>query len=141
MLAGGTSQPRALGDRVPRALEWIPWVGLAAAVTAADLAVRFAIPFDPTRVLVAETALFLATALTMAWMASRAPANRRWLRVLQWILVWSFALAAVRSGVWASGQPVVRANITVLALGAAVLASVGVRRRRDRTRDRREGEP
>jgi hypothetical protein len=126
---------------VARSLRWIPWVGLTAAVTAVDLTVRVAIPFDLTRVLVIETALFLATALTMTWMASRAPANRRWLRVLQWMLVWSFALAAVRSAIWVSGQPVVRANITVLALGAAVLASVLLRRRRDRTRGRREGAP
>jgi len=115
---------------MPRALRWIPWVGLVAAATAVDLAVRFAIPFDLTRVLVVETALFLATALTMAWMVSRLPANRRWLRVLQWVLAWSFGLAAVRSGIWAFGQPVVQANITACVLGAAVLVSAWLRRRR-----------
>jgi len=107
----------------------MPWVGLVAAATAVDLAVRFAIPFDLSRVLAVETVLFFATALTMAWIVSRAPAKRRWVRVLQWGLVWSFALAAVRSGIWACGQPVVRANVAVCALGAAVLAGAWVRRR------------
>jgi hypothetical protein len=123
---------RAVEDRVPGARGWIRWVTLIVVVAAIDLAARFALPFDLTRVLVVETVLFLGTALAMATLISRAPPRRRWLRVLLWVFAWSFALAAVRTGIWAAGQPVTRANAIVLALGVIVLVAAWVRHQRRR---------
>lgn len=117
---------------MPERRGWIRWVALLAVVAAVELVARFAFPFDLERVLVVETVLFLGAAFAITRLVARAPPKKRWQRVLQWVLAWSFALAAVRTGIWAAGQPVSRANGAVLVLGVVVLVAAWVRHRRRR---------
>jgi peptidoglycan/LPS O-acetylase OafA/YrhL len=105
------------------------WVGVILVATAIDLAVRFGMPFDLQLVVRVEAVLFLATSLVLSALYRRQPRATGWRRKLQAVLVASFALAGVRSAIWAAGQPVYRANLAVLALAAVATVVLLVRRR------------
>ncbi len=108
----------------------MPWLALFGVVAAVELTVRVALPFKLQRVLVVEAVLFLTSALVMLGLLARTPRRTGWRRVLPWILGGGFVLAALRSALWAAGQPVMRANIVVLVLAVICLAVTWVSRRR-----------
>jgi Na+/melibiose symporter-like transporter len=109
---------------------WVPWLALFGVVAAVELTVRVALPFKLQPVLVVEAVLFLTSALVMLGLLARTPRRTGWRRVLPWILGGGFVLAALRSALWAAGQPVMRANIVVLVLAVICLAVTWVSRRR-----------
>ena len=99
-------------------------------IVVAEAVVRFAMPFNLTRVLVVEALLFFAAAVVIIILIQRPPFATGWRRRLQWIVVWFFILGGIRAAIWALGQPVMRANITILLLGIVVLIANRIRRRR-----------
>jgi len=105
------------------------WVGVIVVATAIDLGVRIGMAFDLQRVVRVEAALFLATSLVLFALYRYQPRATGWRRKLQAVLVASFALAGVRSAIWAAGQPVYWANLAVLALAAVATVVLLVRRR------------
>lgn len=90
---------------------------------------RFAMPFDLERVLRVEALLFPSTGLMLLWLMRRQPTTAGHRRNLQWVLVAAFALAGLRSALWALGIPVMVANATVLATALVGLGAVWRRRR------------
>lgn len=104
------------------------WGAIVGGATLLDLLVRFGLPFDMTRVLVAEAVLFPATAFAFLLLMRRSPGREGLPRMFQIFLIGGFALAGLRSGLWAAGLPVGIANLLVLA--AAILAWSGFRLRR-----------
>lgn len=93
------------------------WLGVVLIATAIDLLVRFALPFDLSRVLRVEAALFPLTGLALFLLFRSEPrASPGWRRV-QIVVIAAFPLAGIRSGLWAAGLPVQRANLVVLAIG------------------------
>ncbi|MDP2482589.1 MAG: hypothetical protein Q8W45_04865 [Candidatus Palauibacterales bacterium] len=95
------------------------WTGVILAATVIDLGVHFATRLEPAGVLWIEAAIFLAVALVLYRLLRRDPASPGWRRAVQAMLVASFVLGALRSAIWASGQPVAVANGTILGLGVA----------------------
>lgn len=107
-----------------RSGRWLVWTGLVAAITAIDLAARFALPFSLQRVLVVEAVLFFLGALATLALSARPPQASGWRRVLQRILAAGLVLAALRAALWAAGLPVARANLIILVLGVVMLTGV-----------------
>jgi hypothetical protein len=113
-----------------RSHRWLPWIGLAAAITAIDLVSRFALPFNLQRVLVVEAVLFFVGALATLTLSTRPPRPSGWRRVLPRLLAGGLLLAAFRAALWAAGMPVARANLIILVLGVVMLAGAQWRTRR-----------
>jgi hypothetical protein len=110
----------------------VAWATLFAVIIGVEVIVRFAIPFNLTRVLVVEALLFFAAAIVIIILIQRSALALRWRRGLRWILLWFFILGGIRSAIWASGQPVMRANMTILCLGIVLLIGNRIWRRRHR---------
>jgi membrane protein implicated in regulation of membrane protease activity len=105
------------------------------AATVVDLGARFVLSLRFLDVLRVEASLFLFVATILYIIYRRDPAAPGWRRGLQVFLIASFALAAVRAGVWASGQPVTLANAVILAVAVLTL---GISRYRRRVRRRND---
>jgi len=99
-----------------RGLRWLAVLFVAAAV---DLGVRFGPGLDFENVLWIEALIFLAAAGVLYRWYRMDPATPGWRRALQAVLLASLVLAAIRAGIWASGQPVTLANGVILGLGVA----------------------
>ena len=114
-----------------RSRTWLPWATLFGAIAAIEILVRVAVPFSLKRVLIVEAVLFMASAFVTFALIQRAPASAGWRRRLPWILFWAFMLGSVRAAMWASGQPVIRANLITGLLVIVVMAGrwIGHRRR------------
>lgn len=93
------------------------WSGVIVAAAALDLGARFALDIEFEDVLWIEALIFVATALLLYRLYRKDPAPRGWRRGFQVALVACFALGALRSALWASGQPVTLANAVILVLG------------------------
>lgn len=115
---------------MPRSRTWLPWATLFAAIALVEVLVRFAFPFSLRRVLVVEAVLFVDAALVILCFIQRPPVSSGWRRRLQWALVLAFALGSIRAAIWATGQPVMRANLAILLLAIVVLIGSGIRRGR-----------
>jgi hypothetical protein len=103
----------------------IQWVAVILAAAAIDLFARFALPFDLTRVLWIEAAVFPLSGfglLLLSRSSPRASGFRRWVQV---VLVAGLFLGGFRSGLWASGLPIGRVNLIVLGVG--ILVWLGLR--------------
>ena len=114
----------------------VAWATLFGVIVAAEVLVRFAIPFNLTRVLVVEALLFFAAASVIIILIQRPPFALGWRRRLQWILFWFFILGGMRAAIWALGQPVMRANMAILLLGVVALIGYLIWRRRHREQPR-----
>lgn len=105
-------------------------IGFAAVVV--DFGIRLAVGFDMARIVPAEAVLFAVGGLAFAW-AARAERADPPARRLDWWLAGLFVLAAVRSAIWAAGQPVWIANVVILVIALPVaFRLVRLRRRRRR---------
>ena len=76
------------------------WTGVILLATALDLGARFAFGLDFETALWIEVVVFLATALVLYRLYLKDPAAPGWRRGLQVVLVFSFALGALRSAIW-----------------------------------------
>ena len=108
------------------------WTGVILLATALDLGARFAFGLDFETALWIEVVVFLATALVLYRLYRKDPAVPGWRRGLQVVLVFSFALGALRSAIWVSGGPVTVANAIILGLGTTVWLAWRYRRRSTR---------
>lgn len=95
----------------------LTWAGVILAATVLDLGTRFVLGLEFEAVLWIESLVFIVTALVLYQLFRSDPAAPGWRRGLQVVLIAAFALAALRSIIWASGQPVTRANAIILVLG------------------------
>lgn len=95
----------------------LTWAGVILAATVLDLGARFVFGLDFEAVLWIESLVFVVAALVLYRLFRSDPAAPGWRRGLQVVLIASFALAALRSAIWASGQPVTLANAIILVLG------------------------
>ncbi len=104
---------------------------VVAATTALDLLARVGFGFDMARVVPVEAALFLATAILFAFLGRGRDAGDPAVRRVDLWLAALFALASIRSALWAAGLDVYLANMVVLVVAAVagVWAWVGRRRR------------
>lgn len=102
---------------------------LAVVLTAAavDLLARFVFGFDMAKVVPMEAIIFLASAILFALLARTPDAGLR--RLDLWLAA-VFALAALRSALWATGLDVVVANMVILIVGAVGGAWIWIRTRR-----------
>ena len=114
----------------------VAWATLFGVIVVAEALVRFAIPFNLTRVLVVEALLFFAAAIVIIILIQQPPFASGWRRGLQRILLWFFILGGIRAAIWASGQPVMRANMAILVFGIVVLIANRIWRRRHRKQPR-----
>lgn len=110
----------------------LKWSSVILAATAVDLLARFGGPFNLTRILWIEALLFPAVGIGLIALLKKNPRLSGFKRRVQVLIIASFFLAGLRSGLWASGVPVGRANMVVLF--AAVLAWIGFRINRGRKR-------
>lgn len=109
------------------------WIGTILAATALDVAARFALGFDMSRILVVETLLFLVVGLVLLWFLQTDPPQHGWRR---WLQVWTIAgcfLAGLRVGLWAAGVPVAHANIVIIVVPVVVLIARAIVRKAART--------
>ena len=109
---------------------WLPWIALSGVIASIELTDRFAFPFNLRRVLMVEAVLYVGASLVTVALITRLPRPTGWRRVGQWVLVAAFALAALRSGIWAAGRPVPRANLAIAVLGAITVGVAYLRRHR-----------
>jgi hypothetical protein len=123
---------------MPASRASITWATLFGVIVATEALVRFAIPFNFTRILVVEALLFFAAAIVIIILIRRPPFALGWYRGLQWILLWFFILGGIRATIWALGQPVMRANMAILLIGIVVLIANRIWRRRHRQQRRAE---
>lgn len=103
----------------------IGWISVILAATATDLFARFGIPFDLTRVLWVEAAIFPLSGVGLLLLSRRSPWAPGFRRRIQIVVVAGFFLSGLRSGLWAAGFPIGRVNLAVL--GAAILLWLGFR--------------
>ena len=108
------------------------WTGVILLATVLDLGARFAFGLEFETVLLIEVVVLLATALVFYRLYRKDPAAPGWRRGLQVVLVFSFALGALRSAIWVSGGPVTVANAIILGLGTTVWLAWRYRRRSTR---------
>jgi hypothetical protein len=113
-----------------RPLIW--WISVILAAAAIDLFARFGIPFDLTRVLWIESAVFSLSGLGLLLLSGRSPRARGLRRRMQIVLVAGFFLGGLRSGLWAAGFPIGRVDLLVL--GTAILLWLGLHLARLRQR-------
>jgi len=112
-----------------------PWILIISLSAAADWLFRVLTDFDMPRVLAFEAVIFPASALAMGLLRRRSPASGRKSRAFQTVLVWTFALAGLRSAMVAVGTTYLWANAVPACL--AVLGMwISWRRRRNRPLDR-----
>lgn len=104
---------------------------LLAVVAAVELAVRFALPFDLTRVLVVEAVLFPLAGVACVALIRRRPSQSSLGRTLQLLLAAAFFLGGLRALVWVAGGSVMAANVTTVAAAVVAWAWYRVRRRPD----------
>lgn len=97
------------------------WTGIILAATALDLGARFALGLEFELVLWVEALIFVVTSLVLYGLYRENQASPGWRRGLQLVLIASFLLAALRSAIWASGQPVTLANAIIFGLGVVAL--------------------
>ena len=93
------------------------WTGVILVATALDLGARFALGLEFVHALWIEALILVATAVVLYWLYRKDPASPGWRRGLQVVLIASLVLGALRSAIWASGQPVTLANAAILGLG------------------------
>ena len=115
----------------------LQWLSVVLAATAIDLLARFGGSFSFHGVLWVEAFLFPATGVGLLFLLRKAPRLSGFKRTFQVVLIVSFFLAGLRSGLWASGLPVGTANLLVLA--GAILTWIGSRVSRRRLEGK--GEP
>ena len=109
------------------------WTGVILLATVLDLGARFAFGLEFETVLLIEVVVLLATALVFYRLYRKDPAAPGWRRGLQVVLVFSFALGALRSAIWVSGGPVTVANAIILGLGTTAWLVWRYRRRSTHT--------
>ena len=93
------------------------WTGVILVATALDLGARFALGLEFVHALWVEALILVATAVVLYRLYRMDPASPGWRRGLQVVLIASLVLGALRSAIWASGQPVTLANAAILGLG------------------------
>jgi hypothetical protein len=103
------------------------WLLVIALATIVDLLIRIETDFDMPRVLAGEAILFLSTAAVLAALRFRWPAAASGGRAWQTVLVWSFGLAGIRSGLIAAGLPILWSNSIPVAIA---LLRYGAHRRK-----------
>lgn len=108
----------------------LKWSGVILAATVADLLARFVGSFDLTRILWAEALIFPAAGMALIAILKRSPRLSGFKRSLQVLIIASFFLAGLRSGLWASGVPVDKANMGVLLVAVLVWLWFRIRRGR-----------
>lgn len=108
----------------------LKWSGVILAASVVDLLARFGGTFNLTRILWTEALLFPAVGVSLLYLLRGSPPLSGFKRGSQVVIIVSFFLAGLRSGLWAFGMPVGKANIVVLV--AAVLVWVGFRIGRSR---------
>jgi hypothetical protein len=96
------------------------WTLIILAVGLADFAARFGTGFNMVWVVRSEAVLLLGGGLALWILQRRNPAQIRWQRRVQRVLVALFGLGGLRAALWASGMAVARANVVVLVLGVLV---------------------
>ncbi len=101
----------------------LPWILVLALTTIADVLVRTLTGFDMPRVLAAEALIFPVSAVVLGLLRHRAPASGNRTRALQTVLVWTFALAGIRSAMIALGS-----SYAVASAVPVGLAVVGIQR-------------
>lgn len=111
-----------------------PWILILCLATAADWLVRVRTDFDMPRVFEAEALIFPISALALGFLRWKSPAVGRKTRALQTTLVWSFALAGLRSAMIALGSSYQLAIIVPVTLAVMGLW-IGWRRRRRSSTD------
>jgi hypothetical protein len=109
-----------------------PWILVIGVSTAADWLARILTDFDMPRVFAAEALIFPVTAAGLGFLRRQFPASGRRTRALQTTLVWTFALAGIRSAMLALGSSYLWAIIVPVSL--ALLGLWGGWRRRRGTR-------
>ena len=111
-----------------------PWILILCLATVADWLVRVRSDFDMPRVFEAEALIFPLSALVLGFLRWKSPAVGRKTRGLQTTLVWSFALAGLRSAMIALGSSYQLAIIVPVTLAVMGLW-IGWRRRRHSSTD------
>jgi hypothetical protein len=109
--------------------EWHRWLLIVGAVIVLDLAGRFALDFDVTRVLILESLLFAGACIVVVVVATRRPREAVASRRVGCGLGAAFGLAALRTTLWSVGVNIAVANMVVLAGGVALVAGLLIRRR------------
>ncbi|MFO7587782.1 MAG: hypothetical protein R6X22_06875 [Gemmatimonadota bacterium] len=107
----------------------VSWPVVAGGSAAVDWLVRFGTGFDMPRVLAFETVLFPLTAAALEAMRRKGHARRGSTPLLQLLLVWTFALAGLRSALLTAGSSYVVANLAPVVVAGAALLLVLARRR------------
>jgi hypothetical protein len=100
-----------------------------AVVAVLDLAARFAFDFDMARVTAFEAVLFLTTCVLLMALSAVVPLAAATWRGVDRVAAVVVGLAGVRAAVWASGAPVMLANLITLAIAATVALGYVVWRR------------
>ena len=103
---------------------------VVAAATVLDLLARVGFGFDMEYVVPAEAALFLVAAVLFAFFGRAPDAADPGVRRLDRWLAALFALASLRSALWAAGLDVYVANMVILIVGAVAGGSIWIRSRR-----------
>jgi hypothetical protein len=111
-----------------------PWILILCLSTAADWLVRVRTDFDMPRVFAAEALIFPISALALGILRWKSPAAGRKTRALQTTMVWTFALAGLRSAMIALGSSYQLA-IIVPSTVAVIGLWLGWRRRRRSSTD------
>ena len=111
-----------------------PWILILCLSTAADWLVRVRTDFDMPRVFAAEALIFPISALALGILRWKSPAAGRKTRALQTTMVWTFALAGLRSAMIALGSSYQLA-IIVPSTVALIGLWIGWRRRRRSSTD------
>ena len=109
------------------------WILILCLSTAADWLVRVRTGFDMPRVFAAEALIFPISALALGILRWKSPAAGRKPRALQPTLVWTFALAGLRSAMIALGSSYQLAIIVPSTVALIGLWIVWRRRRRSST--------
>ena len=93
------------------------WVIIIFLTIVIDLGVRFATNFEMSLVIRVEAFLFLLTSVVLFILYRQSPPTTRKGNWIQLLIIFSYALAGIRSAIWAAGQPVYLANLTILIIG------------------------
>jgi len=121
-------------ERAGRMQRSAPWILILGLSTAADWLVRVRTGFDMPRVFEAEALIFPISALALGILRWKSPAAGPKTRALQTTLVWTFALAGLRSAMIALGSSFQSAVIVPATL-AVIGLWIGWRRRRSSSTD------
>lgn len=116
-------------ERAGRMRRSTPWILILAISTAADWLVRIRTDFDMPRVFAAEALIFPMSALALGLLRWRSPASGNKSRAIQTTLVWTFALAGLRSAMLTLGSSYLMAIIVPVSLAVIGLWHSWRRRR------------